>query len=351
MAVTIRDVAKRLHLSITTVSRALDGYADVAAKTRARVIHTARVMGYVPSRAARQLRRQRTDAIGYILPAQPPYFTDPFSSTFIAGLGDAAAAHNLDLLISTAAPDSDAEQHIYTRWTQSRPVDGIILNRLRLKDWRVKYLAQNDFPFVAHGHARMRLDFPYIEMDSRAGFVQLVQHLIAQGHRRIAYIGAPAKFTLQTERFAGYQDGLAAGNLPFDARLVGESDLTRTGGYQAAQRLLAQTNPLPTAIICVNDLTAIGAMRAARERGLVIGRDLAIAGYDGTEDAEHTEPPLTTLKQPIYNTARQLVEMLLQRIAGEPISEPHIVIQPELILRESTAFQISSRVKNSVARR
>jgi DNA-binding LacI/PurR family transcriptional regulator len=197
----------------------------------------------------------------------------------------------------------------------------------------------------------MRLDFPYIEMDSRAGFVRLVQHLIAHGHRRIAYIGAPAKFTLQTERFAGYQNGLAASEIPFDARLVGESDLTRTGGYQAAQRLLEQTKPLPTAIICVNDLTAIGAMRAARERGLIVGRDLAIAGYDGTEDAEHTEPPLTTLKQPIYNTARQLVEMLLQRIAGKPIAEPHIVIQPELIIRASTAFQISSRVKNSVSRR
>ena len=88
MAVTIRQVAKRLHLSITTVSRALDGYGDVAAKTRQRVIRTAREMGYVPSRAARQLRRQRADTIGYIIPGRPPYFTDPFSSEFIAGLGD-----------------------------------------------------------------------------------------------------------------------------------------------------------------------------------------------------------------------------------------------------------------------
>ncbi len=350
MAVTIRDVAKRLRLSITTVSRALDGYADVAAKTRARVIRTARAMGYVPSRAARQLRRQRADTIGYIIPGQAPYFTDPFSSEFIAGLGDAAASHNLDLLISTAPPDTERERAIYARWAQSRQVDGIVLSRLRLKDWRIKYLAQNDFPFVAHGHARLRVDFPYIEMDSRAGFAQLVQHLAERGHRRIAYIGAPAKFTLQAERFAGYREGLTNADLAFDPTLAVESDLTRTSGYQAAQRLLALAQG-PTAIMCVNDLTAIGAMRAARERGLSVGRDLAIAGYDGTEDSEHTDPPLTTLKQPIYDTAQRLVEMLLQRIAGEAIAESHIIQQPELIIRESTTFRSEPARADSLTRR
>ncbi len=341
MAVTIRDVAKRLRLSITTVSRALDGYNDVAAKTRERVIRTARAMGYVPSRAARQLRRQRADTIGYIIPGRAPYFTDPFSAEFIAGLGDAATSHNLDLLISTAPPDSEPERHVYAHWVQSRRVDGIVLSRLRLKDWRVKYLAQNDFPFVAHGHTQLRLDFPYIEMDSRTGIVQLVKHLVERGHRRIAYIGAPAKFTLQVERFAGYQQGLAEAGIVFDETLVAESDLTRTGGYQTALRLLALPER-PTTIIGVNDLTAIGAMRAAREQGLIVGRDIAIAGYDGTEDSEHTDPPLTTLKQPIYDTAQHLVEMLLKRIVSEPIAESHIILQPELIIRESTTFDLSS---------
>jgi LacI family transcriptional regulator len=297
-------------------------------------------MGYVPSRAARQLRRRRADTIGYIIPGHAPYFTDPFSSEFIAGLGDAASSHNLDLLISTALPDTEAEQAIYTRWKQSHPVDGIVLSRLRLKDWRVRYLAQNDFPFVAHGHARMRFDFPYIELDSRAGFVRLVQHLVERGHRRIAYIGAPPKFTLQAERLAGYQQGLGQAGIPFDPALVVESDLTRTGGHQAAQRLFDLAHR-PTAVVCVNDLTAIGAMRAARERGIMVGKDLAIAGYDGTEDSEHTDPPLTTLKQPIYDTAQRLVAMLLQRIRGDVIAEPHVILQPELIVRESTAFRLA----------
>jgi LacI family transcriptional regulator len=337
MAVTIRDVAERLNLSITTVSRALDGYADVAAHTRERVIRTADEMGYVPSRAARQLRRQRTDTIGYVIPGRAPYFTDPFSAEFIAGLGDAATFHNLDLLISTAPPDSKEELQIYTRWVQSRQVDGIVLSRLRLKDWRVKYLAQQGLSFVAHGHTQLPLDFPYIDMDSRTGFVQLVKHLAEHGHQRIAYIGASPSFTLQIERCEGYRQGLAEAEIAFDEMLVAEGDLTRAGGYLAAQRLLALP-ARPTAIIGVNDLTAIGAMRAAREHGLTVGRDIAIAGYDGTEDSEHTDPALTTLKQPIYDTAQHLVEMLLRRIADEPIAEPHIILRPELIVRASTAF-------------
>ncbi len=335
MPVTIRDVARRLQLSITTVSRALDGYDDVAADTRQRVIRTARQMGYVPSRAARQLRRRRADAIGYILPASGPHFTDPFFSEFIAGLGDETSLRNIDLMISTAPPNGTAEQRIYQRWVQSRVVDGFVLSRMRLRDWRAKYLAQNDFPFVAHGHTLLHLEYPYIEVDSRSGFALLVKHLAELGHRRIAYIGAPRGVTLQSDRLAGYRDGLAAADIPFDQSLVAEGDLSRTSGYRAAQQLLALA-PSPTALVGVNDLTAIGAVHAAHERGLVVGRDIAIAGYDGTEDAEHTQPPLTTLKQPIYDTARRLVGMLLARLAGETLAEPQIILQPELIAREST---------------
>jgi len=116
---------------------------------------------------------------------------------------------------------------------------------------------------------------------------------------------------------------------------VAEGHLTRVGGYEAARLLLSLPEP-PTALIGANDLTAIGAMRAARERGLIVGRDLAVAGFDGIEDAEHTQPPLTTLNQPVYELARRLVSMLLSLLDGEPLAERHILLQPELIVREST---------------
>src|SRR3990170_2545769 len=151
MPVTIRDVARRLKLSITTVSRALDGYPDVAEETRERVIRTAREMGYAPSRAARQLRRKRADTIGYIMPTSRPRFSDPFFLEFIAGLGDEAALHHVDLLMNTASPAGDEERTLYRQWVQSRRVDGVVLSRMRLDDWRAQYLTESDFPFVAFG--------------------------------------------------------------------------------------------------------------------------------------------------------------------------------------------------------
>jgi LacI family transcriptional regulator len=324
-----------LNLSITTVSRALDGYDDVAEETRQRVIQAALELGYVPSGAARQLRRQRADAIGYILPTTQPRFTDPFFSEFIAGLGDEAASRNFDLLVSTAPPGEQAERSLYERWVRSRRVDGIVLSRMRCYDWRIEYLAKCNFPFVALGSSLTPIDFPYIEVDAHSGFMRLVKHLAERGHRRIAYIGAPSDLMLQSVRLAGYRQGLETVGLPFDETLVVEGNLTRQGGYDAAQRLLGLSDP-PTAIIGANDLTAIGAMRAARERGLVVGRDVAIAGFDGIEDGEHTHPPLTTLKQPVYEIARRLVEILLKLVAGETLTEQNVVLQPELIVREST---------------
>jgi len=188
---------------------------------------------------------------------------------------------------------------------------------------------------VALGHTLLSTGLPYVEVDARAGFALMVKHLAERGHKRIAFIGAPENLMLQVDRLAGFRDGLQAAGITFDESLIAEGDLTRAGGYEAAQRLLSLRRP-PTAIMGVNDLTAIGAMRAAHEHGLVVGRDVAVAGYDGIEDGEHTHPPLTTLKRSVYDVARRLVNMLLTITAGEPLAERQVMLQPELIVRGST---------------
>ena len=335
MSPTIRDVAKRLNLSITTVSRALDGYADVAEETRKRVIETAAEMGYIPSLAARQLRRQRTDTIGYIMPTSRPRFSDPFFSEFIAGLGDEAVAHNFDLLVSVASPNQEDERKTYQRWVQGRRVDGLILSRMRSQDWRVQYLHETKFPFTAFGRTQTAGDFPHVGVDGEAGMRRLVDHLVEQGHRRIAYICAPPDLTLQADRFKGYLSGLRAAGLQYAGELVIEGDLTRKGGFTGANHLLALPNP-PTAIIGVNDLTAIGVLHAANEKNIRVGPELAVAGFDGIEDTEHTHPMLTTIRQPVYDVGRRITAMLIQLITGEQIEDKYLVIQPELIIRAST---------------
>lgn len=345
MAVTIRDVAKRLNLSITTVSRALDGYDDVAEDTRERVRRAAAQMGYAPSHMARQMRRQRADTIGFAISLPPTArgntnnraFADPFVLEFIAGLGDEATQCRLDLIVSTATPGEE-EETLFRRWVQGRRVDGVVVNRLRKDDWRVAYLTQNRVPFVASGHLQGAA-FPFIEVDGKSGFKRMVQYLAGKGHTRIGYIGGPDGLRLQDDRLAGYRAGLRAAGLPSTKTFLVQGDMTRNGGYAAALRLLAQPQP-PTAILAVNDMTAIGAMRAARERGLAVGRDIAIAGFDGIADAEHTEPPLTTLNQPAYDIARQLVHLLAELIEDGRNGQSHppkqVLLQPELILRQST---------------
>jgi LacI family transcriptional regulator, galactose operon repressor len=332
---TIRDVAKRLQISITTVSRALDGYSDVAEETRELVIKTAQEMGYVPNRAARQLRRQRSDTIGYVLPAHAPQFADPYFSEFIAGLGDESSSNNFDLIVSTAAPDSIFEQKAYERWVQGRKVDGFVLNRMRIHDWRVQFLGKAELPFVCLERSLDDIDYAAIEVDGKAGFKKIMGYLIGKGHQRIAYIGGPPELKIQMDRFAGYRAGLLKAGITIDKDLVIQSDTTRDGGYRAAQALL-KLNPRPSAIACINDLTAIGVIHAATELGLKVGRDLAVAGFDGIAEAEHTSPPLTTLNQPVYEIARNLVKMLITIIQGKSVENKRVHIQPELLIREST---------------
>jgi LacI family transcriptional regulator len=335
MARTIRDLAKQLNLSITTVSRALDGYDDVAESTRQRVIKAANEMGYTPNRAARQLRRQRTDTIGYVLPAVSPGFSDPFFSEFISGLGDAAGELDFDLLVSTAPPGKPVEKELYERWINARKVDGFILNRMRLMDWRVQFLYRRHVPFVTLEKSRDQVEMASVSARNRIAFHKLVDHLISAGHKRIGYVGGPSELVIQADRYAGYLDALKAAGLSFIPELVVESNLTRQCGFEAATKLLSLNNP-PTAIACVNDLTAVGVLEAAHSRGLVIGRDFAVAGFDGIEEAAHTRPPLTTVYQPVYEIAKQLASMLIQAINSGNSGVSLISIEPELVIRQST---------------
>lgn len=332
---TIRELAKKLNLSITTVSRALDGYSDVAEETRRRVIEAAQEMGYEPSFAARQLRRKRTDTLGYILPTSSPRFSDPFYTTFLTGLCDEAASQNMDLLITSSPPESEEEKEQYRRMVQSHRVDGIILNRTRINDWRVEFLTEHKFPFVALGKGKTEAAFPYIDVTDEALFEELVAHLSNRGHQRIGFIGTTPSLVIQQDRFAGYLRGLERAGLEFDPALVRQVRLTENDGYLAARELLALPEP-PTAILGINDLTALGAVRAAKEQGIYIGTELAIAGYDGIKETEYTVPPLTTVLQPTYEIARTLARMLVELIDGQIPPDTVVPVQPTLVIRAST---------------
>jgi LacI family transcriptional regulator len=293
-------------------------------------------MGYIPNRAARQLRRQRTDTIGYILPADSVGFANPFFSEFIAGLSDEASAYDFDLLVSAAPPNSKGEKELYKRWVQGGKVDGIVVNRVRLKDWRLSFLARQNMPHVAMERSLAKLDFVGIEVDSFNGMLKLVAHLVEQGHKRIAYIGGDPNLKINHDRLQGYQAGLKSAGIESDPAMIIQSNMTSEGSYHAAELLFALSTP-PKAIVCINDTTAFGVMHAAHDHGMVVGRDIAIAGFDGIADSAHANPPLTTLDQPIYTIARQLANMLLTLALGKALENKQIKIQPQLLIRSSTS--------------
>jgi LacI family transcriptional regulator len=335
MHTTIRDVAQSLGLSITTVSRALDGYPDVSEATRQRVINAAQQMGYTPNRAARQLRRKRTDTLGYILPSGMTRFSEAFSSEFIAGLADEAAENSYDLLITSAVAGGSQEQDTYQRWVSTRRVDGFVINRVRITDWRIRFLAEQKVAFVSFERSTDQAKYPHVHVEAVESVANLVSYLVKQGRKRIAFIGGPEFLTIHSDRLQGYRKGLAQNYLPEDPTFVVLADLTSSGGYQAAKRLLLLSNS-PDAIVCINDETAFGVLQAAREAQRSVGADLAVTGFDGIEDAIYTQPSLTTLNQPVYEISRQLVRMLLAEINGSPATENQVVIQPTLHIRDST---------------
>ena len=337
--ITLKTIAEITGYSITTVSRALAGYSDVAESTRQKIAETAEKLGYYPNQTARQLQRQRSDTIGLIIPVYAPRYTDPYFNTIIAGIGDQLAELGMDLLLSTHAPGGKGEMAAYRRFVEGRTVDGLIVIRTRIQDKRIEYLEKAAFPFVCFGRSELEHDFPFIDEDGFTGFYELTQHMISLGHTRIAYISAPENLLFAKYRLAGFCQAMEDAGLPCRQNCIVSEDLSRKGGERAAKILLEQSPP-PTAIIAANDLMAIGTITAAKEKGLEIGKDLSVAGFDDIPHAELFS--LTTLQQPIYEIGRELTQMLYNHINKIPIENPHVLLKPNLIVRDST----SAPVKN-----
>ncbi len=342
MPPTIRDVAKKLNISIYTVSRALDGYDDVAEQTRERVIQTANKMGYAPNRAARQLRRQKAETIGFIIPSISKRFNEPFFTEFVSGLGEELSSRNFDLLVSNAKTD-DAERQLYHRWVNSRKVDGFILNRIRRHDWRVSFLSQWGIPFVALGKSEDGIEYPYVRIDAADEYLDLVIHVQKNGFSQFAFIGGPTDLVNQIDRLKWFRFATKKCGLEVPRDYIISTNMTSRGGYEATSALLNSRTP-PDAILCVNDEAAFGALHAAREHGLTVGTDIAVAGFDGIQDSLHAEPPLTTLDIPVADIARQLAGMLLETLSERPLELTEIVIRPKLLTRASTGKQVNRSV-------
>lgn len=332
--ITLKDIAERAGKSITTVSRALNGYSDVNPETRQMIKDMAREMGYKPNILAQRLQKQKADTIGFIIPTFGPRFSDPFFSEFLAGIGNKASDLGFDLLVSTQPP-GEKECRAYTKMMDSSRVDGFIIVRTRRNDNRIKELLKRNFPFTVFGRTEDGNEYPYIDEDGVYGMRLIADHLVELGHENVGCISPDPQLMFTAARIQGLKEGLAAHNIHLDDDKLKIGDLTQRGGYMQCKALLSEPNP-PTSIVACNDLMALGAISAAQEIGLEVGVDISITGFDNIPLAEFAHPPLTTVHQPIYQIGNMVCEMLVKIILGEDLEEEHILLKPSLIIRESS---------------
>lgn len=334
MAVTLKDISVRVGKSVPTVSRALAGYEDISLDTRREVQRVAREMGYEPNISARNLQKQRTDTIALILPTTDKLrFSDPFFSEFLSGIVEQTSEYGFNLNIS--ADTGENQREAYLKQIRSRRVDGFIVMRTQRQDERIDLLRQHDIPFVAFGRVEGENDFHLIDDDDNDGIRQVVTHLASLGHTRLGFISEPMNFTKAYHRFLGFRDGLNANNLPFEPELVVVSNYRQRSGQVSTRQLLELSNP-PTAIVASNDLIALGAINEAQARGLVVGQDVSITGFDDILLAEYANPALTTVHQPAQQLGSMVAEMLLKVIREEFIDKKQIILNPSLVIRQSS---------------
>ncbi len=311
---TIADLADGLGLTKGTVSRALNGYPDIAATTRLRVSREAERLGYRALGSAQAIRTGRCRALGLVLEMDEHDAHRPFLAEFLAGLSEAAATEGWTLTVATAPEGAALET--YQRLIDERKADGFVLPRTRLDDPRVAMLRAAYVPFVLFGRHGDPEGCAWFDIDGTAAMREAVAVLAGRGHRRIAYIGGSTAFTYEDLRETGFRDGMQAANLDLPSAFVRTGALTRADGARAAAALLDLADP-PTAIVCAIDRAALGIWRAAEARGLKVGRDLAVIGYDGDPEGAHAEPPLATFAVDYRTAGTRLADILIRRVRGE----------------------------------
>lgn len=332
---TIKDVAREAGVTSATVSYVLNNSGRVSEATRERVLAVARRLNYRPSITAQNLRSGASRIIGYAWHEELPGEWTPIMQQFLYSMSKAAEEAGYHIL--TFLNDPDDPSAAYVSLAEMQRVDGFILANTVIDDPRIGRLLELGIPFVSFGRANDLWDFSYVDVDGMDGMRQVVRHLAEQGHERIAFVRWPTLSLAGSHRYAGYCAVMSELGLMVDERWLIEAENTPAHGQIAAQQLMALPPDVrPTAIACVSDVVAIGVMRALREMGLAVGRDVAVTGFDDIPAAEHLSPPLTSVHQPLEAIGHQLMTMLLDVLQGLAVETRQILIQPRLVVRASS---------------
>ena len=327
--VTMADVAEQAGVSMMTVSRVINNKDGVSYATRERVQHTIDQLGYRPSSIARSLATQSTGTIGIVVPD----ITNPYFAGIVRGTEDQAYEHGYNLFLCNTNEDPQREEAILQSLYEKQ-VDGLILCASRIEsDLLERYIDQ----FSSVVLALRQLDdhsFGSVIVDDIFGGQAVTQHLLRGGHRNIGFIAGPESSYGGQGRIEGYYRVLQAAGIPYRPEWVPHTGANTENGYRSAYTLL-QSYPEITALICFNDLMAVGALQAGQKLKRRIPDDLAIIGFDDIPVAALVTPPLTTCGTDRRLIGQEAIRLLMNQIQGREDEPPSVTIQPDLVVRES----------------
>lgn len=334
---SINDVAKLAGVSITTVSKVINGYTDVSSKTRQKVLNIITEMKFQPNVIARSLVKGRSWAVGIFL-------TTTFANSFVSGVmgGMKKILENSGYDLIYLAQGNKDPDYNFVKHCLSRNVDGVVVFGFSRDDKNLEELIHAEIPTIFIDIDLIGKRAGYITSDNLLGTFLATEHLCRLGHRRIGYISPELGYFVARARFEGYKQGLSKNNVAFIpdlAQLYNDSTFSQQSGYEMMQYLLSLPE-VPTAVVCASDNQAIGAYRAIRERGLTIPDDMSIIGYDDSESCEILYPALTSVRQKIATIGEKTIETLIYMIEDPLYSPNEIIIPTELIVRGSCGHKL-----------
>lgn len=325
-SVSIKDIAKAAGVSPSTVSRALHGHPRISEATIARVRHLAQEMGYTPSMPARSLVTQDTATIGLIITQA----SDPFLGHLVLGVEEEAQGCGYSVFLVSSYRDADREREIVYSLHERR-VTGVVVTGSEIDAGYLELAERYPMPIVLVNCPT----YPYsVSTDNQAGARQAMEHLLQNGHRRVAYVANRRSYDTDLDRLASYRAVLTEHEISIDKELIVSGDGSLDGGVKAMEQLLALSRR-PTAVFCFNDMTAIGAIYALTRAGLHVPDDCSVIGYDDLELAAYYCPPLTTVRQYSYRLGQRAMHMLSALIQGRGDVQAE-VLPAKLVVRQTT---------------
>jgi LacI family transcriptional regulator len=328
---TMKDVAERARVSVSTVSHVLNGTRKVSEETRGGVLAAVEELGYMPNLLAKGLKTRRTFTIGLLISdIQNAFFT-----SLVRGVEDEALSRGYHLFLCNTDEDPGREDEYVTELAKKR-VDGLMVAPSARREDYVRRLRAEGVPFVFVDREVEGVEADVVSVDNTRAMRLIAEHLVGLGHRRIGMISGPLDKASGFERYAGLKNALADLGAPLEEGLVRFGDFRTTGGMEGARGLMGLPTP-PTALVIANNQMTLGAMLAAKESGLGIPRDFSLVGFDDPEWAPLTDPPLTALAQPTYEMGVRAAKLLLDRIENGGGETSRLLLQPWLEVRGSTA--------------